>query len=88
MYEDSYLDASYEDRYDLGADPMGGSDYDEDPREFDDEDCDDEDLDDDRDVDDFDREPSDEPAWMDAGALASAGMGTDEDYGGFGGDDY
>ena len=26
--------------------------------------------------------------WMDGDALASAGLGTDEDYGGYGGDDY
>ena len=33
-----------------------------------------------------DGEPSDDPVWMDADALASAGWGTDEDYGCFGGD--
>jgi hypothetical protein len=33
-------------------------------------------------------EPDCDESWMDADALASAGWGTDEDYGGYGGDDY
>lgn len=41
---------------------------------------------------DFEEQECDEPhedeSWMDADALASAGFGTDEDYGGYGGDDY
>ena len=30
----------------------------------------------------------DDGDWMDADALASAGFGTDEDYGGYGGDEW
>jgi len=38
--------------------------------------------------DDDDTEPWEDDVWADADALASAGWGTDEDYGYFGGDDY
>lgn len=38
--------------------------------------------------DDLDGESYEDPVWADADALASAGWGTDEDYGYFGGDDY
>lgn len=34
-----------------------------------------------------DNEPYEDESWMDADALASAGFGTDEDYGGYGGDE-
>lgn len=38
---------------------------------------------------DDDEEPfNDSDSFSDGEALASAGMGTDEDYGGFGGEDY
>jgi hypothetical protein len=37
---------------------------------------------------DGDREPDIDPVWADADALASAGWGTDEDYGCFSGDDF
>jgi hypothetical protein len=37
---------------------------------------------------DDDTEPWEDDVWADADALASAGWGTDEDYGYFGGDDY
>jgi hypothetical protein len=36
----------------------------------------------------FERSEFDPEGWMDADALASAGWGTDEDYGFYGGDDY
>ena len=35
-----------------------------------------------------DGEPYEDSVWADSNALASAGWGTDEDYGYFGGDDY
>lgn len=35
-----------------------------------------------------DCESYEDESWMDADALASAGFGTDEDYGGYDGDDY
>jgi hypothetical protein len=41
----------------------------------------------DDDDDDFGREPIESDVWADSNALASAGWGTDEDYG-FYGDDY
>lgn len=37
---------------------------------------------------DDDTEPWEDDVWADADALASAGWGTDEDYGYYGGDDY
>ena len=37
---------------------------------------------------DDDAEPYEDSVWADSDALASAGWGTDEDYGCFGGDDY
>lgn len=39
-------------------------------------------------ADDFDYEYEDDGDWMDADALASAGWGTDEDYGYYGGDEW
>jgi hypothetical protein len=35
-----------------------------------------------------DNEPYEDGSWMDENALASAGFGNDEDYGGYDGDDY
>ena len=49
--------------------------------------CEWEDDSEDEDEDDFDREPIEDDMWADSNALASAGWGTDEDYG-FYGDDY
>ena len=41
------------------------------------------------DLDERDYEDSlDDPTWLDGDALASAGFGTDEDYGYFGGDEW
>lgn len=36
----------------------------------------------------YDDEPCEPDNWADGDALASAGMGTSEDYGDFGNDDY
>jgi hypothetical protein len=36
----------------------------------------------------YDDEPCEPDNWADGDALASAGFGTDEDYGDFGNDDY
>lgn len=84
MNEDGHIDTEYEDRFDRDA--YYHNSYDDNRRSDIDDYGDEEDFGDDLDGEDC--EGSEPDCGSDDGyALASAGWGTDEDYGYFGGDD-